>query len=109
MAIMHDGTKVTMGGREFILPPLTLKALRSLGPKIKLLSSLADVPTPEQVDVMVELVHASAVRNYPEITPDDLLELLDLGNLTEVFPAVMAASGLKKRMGGDGQGEVAGS
>ena len=101
MAVLHEGTTVKMGGRDFILPPLTLKALRRLGPTIANLSDLAGVPTPEQVDAMVELVHASAVRNYPELTMDDLLDLLDLGNLPEVFPAVMAASGLKRSAVGE--------
>lgn len=102
--MLHDGTKVNLGGRDFVLPPLTLKSLRLLGPKIALLSDLNGVPTTEQVDVMVEIVHASAVRNYPDLTPDDLLDLLDLHNIKEVFPAVMAASGLKQVP----MGEVAG-
>ena len=101
MAVLLNGTKVTMGGRDFILPPLTLKALRDLGPKIKTLGDLNGVPTPEQVDAIVALVHASAARNYPELTPDDLLDLLDLGNLHEVFPALMSASGLRQGAPGE--------
>lgn len=93
---MFDGVKVTMGGREFILPPLTLKALRKMGPKIKLLGTMTDVPTEEQIAAMVEVVHAGLVRNYPDITVDELEDLIDLGNLREVFPAVMASSGLSR-------------
>ena len=93
---LFDGTKVNLGGRDFILPPLTLKALRQLGPKIGLLGSLSGMPTEEQIDAMIEVAHASISRNYPEITLDELGDLLDLGNLQDVFPAVMAASGLAK-------------
>jgi hypothetical protein len=101
---LHEGTKVTMGGRDFILPPLTLKALRLLGPKIKVLGQINDVPTEEQVGAMVEVVHASTVRNYPDMTPEDLEDLLDLGNLPTVFQAIMSSSGLKQGVPGEAVG-----
>jgi hypothetical protein len=104
MVIQYEGTVVKMGGKDYTLPPLTLKSLRLLGPTIKELGAIADIPTPEQVSGMVALVHASAVRNYPDLTPEDLEELMDLGNLSEVFGAIMAASGLKKVAPGEAKG-----
>lgn len=93
MALL-DGTKVNLGGRDFTVPPLNLKALRRLAPTISALADMADVPTPEQVGQIAEVVHAAVVRNYPEITVDEMEELLDLGNIKAVLQAILSGSGL---------------
>ena len=96
-----NGVKVTMGGVDYVLPPLTLGTLKRMGSKLNTLSAISSVPNEEQCDVMCEIVHASISRNY-EITKDQLYEMLDLGNMTVVFQAVLGVSGIKEST----QGEV---
>lgn len=93
---MIPGTKIQMGGNDFLVPPLTLGQLRRLQPKIKLIGSLsgADVGD-DQVDAIGEIVSAALSRNYPDMTPERVLDLLDLGNARDVISAVLGASGLK--------------
>lgn len=93
MALL-SGVKVSLSGREFTLPPLTLGALKKIGDKISILSEMSTVPTPEQIDAMCQIILSSVNRNYPEVTQDELLELIDLGNLKSVFEAVLGASGI---------------
>jgi len=92
MALL-SGVKVTMGGREYTLPPLTLGSLKRIGNKINTLSKIDSVPNEEQTDAIAQIVLASVNRNYPEITQDELLEMIDLGNLKEIFEAVLGVSG----------------
>ena len=94
MATLIEGAKLVLGGREFIVPPLNFKALRALTPKLGILAGLGAVPTSEQFDVVVDLVHAALTRNYPDMGKDELEELLDLGNLSTALEAVMGASGM---------------
>ena len=99
-----NGVKVSLGGQDYILPPLTLGTLKRMGNKLNTLAGISSVPNEEQCDVMCEIVHASLVRNYPELTKDQLYEMLDLGNMTTVFQAVLGVSGIKESK----QGEVEG-
>jgi hypothetical protein len=96
MALL-DGIKVNVGGRELIIPPLNLRALRKLKEKIKLLEKMNTVPGEEEIDALLDIVTSAVQRNYPEITRDNLEDLVDLANLQEVVPAVLAASGLVRR------------
>ena len=98
MAIL-EGQKVNLGGRDFVVPPLNLRALRILGPRFAELASLSGntaVFDPASLDTMVDIIHAAIVRNYPEITKDELSDLLDMGNLGPVFQAVAAQSGMRQ-------------
>lgn len=95
MALL-SGVKVSMGTGTYILAPLTLGSLKRIGNKINALSTIDSVPNEEQTEAIASIVLASVNRNYPEITQDELLEMIDLGNLKEIFEAVLGVSGIKK-------------
>ncbi|ENT1749659.1 hypothetical protein CAA71_002200, partial [Neisseria gonorrhoeae] len=40
---------------------------------------------------------AALKRNYPDLTREEAADLIDIGNMNEVFAAVMDVSGLKRR------------
>jgi len=94
-----EGVKIKLGGREFVAPPLNFKALRKFTPQLPVLTQIGDVPTNEQIDVVLDIVHFALARNYPELTRDELEELLDLANLTDALQAILGASGLEKTSG----------
>jgi hypothetical protein len=106
MAGTLDGVKVKLSGREFVIPPLSLRSLKSLGAKIKMVAIIDGVPTDEQTDAIVDIIFEAMKRNYPDIAKDELLDLVDLSNLMEVFPAVLAMSGLKQKAGPAALGEA---
>jgi hypothetical protein len=87
-----EGIKLTLGGREFIVLPLTLRALRELAPRFPILQGMGDVPTGDQIDVVSDIVYSALLRNHPDLTRDELEELLDLENLAKALMAVMGAS-----------------
>lgn len=96
MADLIDGVTVKLAGKDYVIPPLTFKALRKLQPKLAVINSMGSVPTDEQMQAVVDLVHGAMVRNYPEMTANDVEELLDMKNTPTVIQALMGVSGLEK-------------
>lgn len=85
------GTRVNLGGTEFVLAPLNLVQVEALSDSIAKLGQSADLR--ENLAIAVPLVQASLSRNYPSITLDDVRQLLDLGNFAEASQAVVKISG----------------
>lgn len=92
-----SGITVTMGGRDWTVPPLTLGQLRLLMPKVRQLSEIGAQMGETQIAVLVEIVAAALQRNYPDVTAETVEDLLDLGNAGPVLNAVLTGSGLRSR------------
>ena len=101
---MIPGGAVAMGGQDWIVPPLTLGQLRRLMPKVTKLTEIGASMGEAQINVLIDIVAAALQRNYPEMTPDKVENLLDLGNASAVLNAVLTGSGLKP--GGAAMGEA---
>lgn len=94
---MIDGITLKLGEEERVVPPLSLRALRRLAPKLKSIQNLgAALPNDEQIDVVVEVVLAALNRNYPEMTKEQVEDALDTGNMTSVLMAIFTSSGLQR-------------
>ena len=102
--MMIPGLVVAMGGEDWIVPPLTLGQLRRLMPKVRQLTEIGASMGEAQIAVLIEIVAAALQRNYPEMTPEKVENLLDLGNASVVLNAVLTGSGLKP--GGAAMGEA---
>lgn len=96
---MIPGIVIGMGGREWVVPPLTLGQLRRLLPLIQQLTEIGTAMSEAQIGVLVEIVTAALQRNYPDMKPAGVAELLDLGNAGTVLNAVLTGSGLQPAMG----------
>src|SRR5436305_14161744 len=92
---MIPGVAVAMGGHDWVVPPLTLGQLRRLMPKVRELTEIGASMGEAQIAVLVEIVMAALQRNYPNLTADEVENLLDLGNAGAVLNAVLTGSGLK--------------
>jgi hypothetical protein len=96
MTDLIDGVVIRMGGRDWIVPPLTFRQLRRLQPKLEGLARirLGGDMSLEHVTTLCEIVQAALARNYPELSLDDIEDLLDLGNARAVVTAILTGSGL---------------
>jgi hypothetical protein len=90
---MIDGMKIRMGGVEYEVPPLNFNSLKKLTGKLRDFK-VDGIPTPEQMDVIIEVVFLAMRRNYPEMTQETLGDLIDMGNAFTIFQAVMGQSGM---------------
>lgn len=95
MTPLIAGSLVNLGGVVYTIPPLSFKQLRSVLPKINLIGSMSGAPTEEEMDAVIDVVHAALTRNYPEFTRESVEEVLDLGNAGDVIKAIMGTSGLE--------------
>jgi hypothetical protein len=94
---MIPGVTIAMGGRDWVVPPLTLGQLRRLMPKVRQLTEIGASMGEAQIGVLIEIVATALQRNYPDATADEVENLLDLGNASSVLNAVLTGSGLKLR------------
>jgi hypothetical protein len=95
--MMIPGVTITMGGRDWLVPPLTLGQLRRLMPRVRQLTEIDASMGEVQIGVLVEIVTAALQRNYPDATAETVENLLDLGNAGTVLNAVLTGSGLRLR------------
>lgn len=84
------------GGKIYMLPPLTMGAMERLQKGLADLSS-AEALSPESVTTIVDAAHAALRRNYPELSRDDVADLVDVGNMFDVVGAVLDVSGVKRK------------
>jgi hypothetical protein len=91
------GVEVAMGGETWLIPPLTLGQLRRLMPKVRQLTDVDASMGEPQIAVLVEIVATALQRNYPNVTFEQVENLLDLANAGAVLNAVLTGSGLKTR------------
>src|ERR1700731_3390182 len=87
---MIPGTTVNLGGQDYIVPPLALGQLRVLMPRVQQLAGLdATQMGDAQLKTLIEILTAALQRNYPELTTDQVENLLDLGNAVPVLNAIL--------------------
>lgn len=106
---MIPGITITMDGREWVVPPLTLGQLRRLMPKVRQLTEIGAQMGETQICVLVEIVAAALQRNYPDATAEAVENLLDLGNAGGVLNAVLTGSGLTPSVPPPGEAAVPGA
>ena len=91
----YNGITLNLGGTDYVLPPISLGALEQLQSNISKFSG--DVMDATQITTVIDAAHASLLRNYPGITRTEVADMIDVGNMSDVFAAVMDVSGLKRK------------
>ena len=91
--VQHIGAPYRFANEVLILAPLTLGQLEQFTAESEEYKGNTDFKA--HLDYSARVVHASLVRNYPDITFDRVRnELLDAWNLGELVNIVMSKSGL---------------
>ena len=110
---MIPGILISMGGKDWTVPPLTLSKLRRLRPKIRQMTDAGIESniglTDEQIDTIAEIVQSALARNYPDLAIEDVLDLIDMGNVQPVLQAVLAGSGLRRSTPGEAKAVTTGA
>lgn len=102
---MIKGILLDLGGTRYEVPPLALGDLERLQDRLGAYQGGLDAAS---VGTVLDVAHAALRRNYPELTRERIGELVDLGNMADVFEAVMDVSGLKRRAQEEDGGKPAG-
>lgn len=90
---MIEGTRITIGGEEYVIPALSFGQIKKLLPKIQILQSVAGSLTEEQMNAVAEVVQTALSRNYPDMTIEKVEDILDLSNAPKIIKAILGGSG----------------
>ena len=93
-----DGIEVKLAGEAYTLPPLPLAKM----PKIKKLMEGGDL-TDEFVGCLVDAIHWSLQRNYPDLAREIVETNVDMLNWKEILDAFMETNGFAQRPGAGAQ------
>lgn len=84
------------GGRVYTVPPLSLGALERLQKRIEALQGVTALD-PASVKTVIDAAHSALKRNYPDMTIDEVAELVDVGNMHDVVACVMDVAGVRRK------------
>ncbi|GLR26511.1 hypothetical protein [Limnobacter litoralis] len=97
-----EGVTISLGGEDYVVPALNFRQIKKIQPDIQKLENLSGgLISDEEMEVMAKVVHEALSRNYPDITQDKVLDLLDLRNAPIVVKAIMGISGFEAREAGE--------
>lgn len=91
---MIKGITLLLAGQPYIVPPLTLGALEDLQDGLESFTGGIDL---KSIKTVIDALHAALLRNYPDMTRDQVRNMVGLENMDEVMQAVMDVSGLRRK------------
>lgn len=99
----RGGKWVRIGDEEYRIAALGFGALQELGDEISKLAGIVGIPSKEQMDTVVKVVHTALQRNYPNMKFGEVYDMLDLSNFSDIMDAVLNMSGFVKRNSAPGE------
>jgi hypothetical protein len=104
-ALKYEGNAVLIAGKEYVIPSLSTKDAKRLWPDFTQLNKGVDVESmPKRYDVLQDILYSALSRNYPELTLDEVGDLVSVSELLKLAVIVAQQSGFVKR---PGEGPVA--
>lgn len=103
MAELFDGVKVRIGRQDFIVPALSIRQVKRFRPVLSTMGRFAagGEPSDQELDALTEMLHAALSRNYPDLTVDQLGDMIDLRSLPELIKAIVARTELEATKPGE--------
>lgn len=92
---MFAGTKVMIGEKEYVIPPISLGQLRNgTLPLLKQHDELvAQGDTFAAMEIRGQVILSALRRNYPDFPEETLFEYLDMGNTAPIWLTILGISG----------------
>lgn len=98
------GIAIAFPGRgALVVPPLPLGVVEQMHTRLSGWKAGIDA---ESVKTIIDATLASLQQNYPDLTRDDVGRMVNVGNMIEVFEALMDVSGLKRKAKEKAAGEA---
>lgn len=83
--VEHEGVVITLGKRQYVLPPMSLKVRKQ---EISTRKSFGVFSPGEEQALMLQVVVQTLQRNYPHLTADVIEEEASIVQLTEAYAAL---------------------
>lgn len=109
MADLIKGVDVVLGPSTYTIPPLNFRMLQELAEQIAIVNKGGSFVSDEATrTAFTTVIHASIKRNYPDMTYDQVLDLLDVTNAQKAMLALLGVSGFDKKENANGEGTALG-
>jgi hypothetical protein len=90
----YKGITVNLDGKDFVVPPMNFRTLQALQARLETFTGGTDSAS---IDLVIDCLHGALARNYPALTREACIDMLDLENMEAVMEAVMDVSGLRRK------------
>lgn len=98
--VEFEGEPVKLGKKTYIIAGLSFAQAERLAPVIdEIGKNQGKTLNAKLINNICVVLHAAISRNYPNITLEEVKDLVDLKNAQKVFGAVMGASGFEIQAG----------
>lgn len=97
------GTYITFGSQDYLVPPLNLEGFEQHEQDIATVTD-PKISSMQRLTIICQVALSAIQRNYPEKDLAFVKKWVDLGNMQDVFSAVMAQSGLRSAEPGEPEG-----
>lgn len=88
----YPGVSIEFGnGQTYVVPAISLRHVYALQARLAAYTGKLDA---QSIDTVVETVHCALLRNYPDMTRDEVADMLDMRNMASVMKAVIGQTGL---------------
>jgi hypothetical protein len=105
----YEGQQIYMNGKVWTIPGLSVKHFRKFFPVLAKSTPIAkDASVEEQTRVINEglderlpAILAAMQRNYPDLTQEQLEDMLDAANIVPIIQAISRGSGMRPAKPGE--------
>lgn len=91
---------VLADGRTYLVPPFTLGQLAEHKGLVEHLRApflyMGQDDHREKLERLVDALHVALARNYPDLTREQVLDLVDMRNALELIAAIQGANGFRE-------------
>jgi hypothetical protein len=97
--VKHPGTRINMDGKDWTVPALSVRAFREniqtlMAATVTDPSNVGADAVGKQIDDALPVLYLAFKRNYPDVTEEQFVDMLDLNSYSQVMAAVMGQSGV---------------
>lgn len=94
------GQPVTLAdGNVYVVPSFNFAQLEHFQPQLGKLPPPVAGMSAEQRETLLTIFHAALARNYPDVTKDQLVELVDLEAAMDLYLAIFSVNKLRELLG----------
>lgn len=91
---MIPGVETKIGGKTYVLPPLSIGMLELYQDRIDAFQS-GEVNS-KSWSTVIDVVHAALKQNYPDMKREEIADGLHLRDIGKLFAALMSVSGVEE-------------
>ena len=92
----YEGTEVTIRGKKYIFPGLSLAQLEDNIAEIEEIQQMTDADMLKGIGKLAHFLYLAFSRNYPEISEAEFKNMIDIRLAPKLFQYILAESGFEE-------------